>query len=138
MYARRLRIVLTVSAIVLLTAVFPALFPFSWMRTIHERLGMGVLPEAPIVGYLTRSLSALYAFHGAIVLYLSFRVRHYLPAIRFVATVGIGFAAYLFALDAAAGMPLWWTIAEGSSVLAINAAVLLLAVKAEREDRQPS
>ena len=29
--------------------------PYSWMDAIHQGLGMGKLPDAPIVGYLVRS-----------------------------------------------------------------------------------
>ena len=78
-------VLLRLTAVVLLTALFPAVMPFAWMDATHQWLGLGKLPDAPIVGYLTRSLSALYAVHGVLVLYLSLDVRRFLPVIRCVA-----------------------------------------------------
>ena len=40
----------------------PAIFlPYSWMNAIHDFMGLGDLPNAPIVSYLARSLSLFYA-----------------------------------------------------------------------------
>lgn len=50
-----LRIVGSVS----LLAVFFAIMPYSWMNVIHEWLGMGQLPNEPVVGYLARSTSMI-------------------------------------------------------------------------------
>jgi pseudouridine-5'-phosphate glycosidase len=58
---KALVILLRASAVLLLTAVIPVVMPFVWMKDIHRQLGMGELPEGPIIGYLTRSLSAMYA-----------------------------------------------------------------------------
>ena len=55
----------------LLTAIIPSMMPFEWMKEIHRYLGMGELPDGPIMGYLTRSLSAMYAMHGAVELFVS-------------------------------------------------------------------
>ena len=57
-----LRIVGTVSA----TAVFPMVMPFSWMDRVHAWLGLGPLPDAPIVAYLARSTCAFYALMGGL------------------------------------------------------------------------
>ena len=74
-------VLLRVGGVLVLTAVIPALMPFGWMKDIHRLLGMGELPEGPIMGYLTRSLSAMYAFHGALIFFISLDVRRY-PAGR--------------------------------------------------------
>jgi hypothetical protein len=45
---------------------FPAmLLPPDWMAATHRWLGMGELPEAPVVDYLARSVSALYGFSSS-------------------------------------------------------------------------
>jgi len=62
------------------------------------------LPHVPIVGYLTRSLSAIYALHGALLVFIR-RCRRYLPVVRFLAVAESCWAAML-GIDFAVGMPL--------------------------------
>ena len=126
---RTLVLLLRTSAIVLLIAIIPAVMPFAWMVAIHRQLGMGVLPEGPIMGYLTRSLSALYAMHGALVLFVSWDVRRYLPIVKFLALLGMIFGAGLLVLDLVVGMPLFWIIGEGPFVAALGGILLWLASK---------
>lgn len=67
-----------VATVTLLAAIFIAA-PFAWMNSIHSRLGMGDLPEAPIVGYLARSSSALDTLFGGLTCVISTDLRrHYL------------------------------------------------------------
>jgi hypothetical protein len=50
----------------LLALIFVAA-PYSWMNEIHQNLGMGDLShQQPVVGYLARSTSALYAILGGL------------------------------------------------------------------------
>ena len=72
-------------------AIFAVVMPFSWMRGIHECLGLGEMPEGPIVEYLARSLSALYALVGFVFWYVSYRVEEYLG---FVRLLGIRFLVF--------------------------------------------
>lgn len=44
----------------MLTALVAVVMPYEWMNVIHRQAGLGELPHVPIVGYLTRSISALY------------------------------------------------------------------------------
>ncbi|MBM4090181.1 MAG: hypothetical protein FJ276_12285 [Planctomycetes bacterium] len=126
-------LVLRISGVILLTALVPVVMPQVWMDAIHRGLGMGPLPEGPIVGYLTRSLSALYAYHGALVLFISLDVRRYLSLVKCFAVLGIAFAVILFVLDFMVGMPPWWTIAEGSSIAMLSCALLWLAGRVPRD-----
>ena len=52
-----LRIIGTTS----LTAAFFVFVPQAWLEAIHQQLGLGNLPAAPVVSYLARSTSAFYA-----------------------------------------------------------------------------
>src|SRR6476469_2556630 len=56
-----LAFMLRLEAVVLLCAIPPALMPTEWMASAHAWLGMGTMPRGPLVEYLTRSLSLLYA-----------------------------------------------------------------------------
>jgi hypothetical protein len=129
---KALTVLLRLGAAMLLAAVVPVVMPFRWMEEIHRSLGLGELPDAVIVHYLTRSVSAFYAAHGAIILFISFDVRRYRGLILFLGWLSVVFGAALLILDAAVGMPLSWTIAEGPFVIVLGAAIVWLAAKARR------
>jgi hypothetical protein len=124
---KALTLLLRLSAAVLLLALVPVFMPQAWMSRIHQALGMGPLPELPIVGYLTRSLSGLYAFHGLLVLYCSLDVRRYLPIIRCLAAVSVLGGGGLLALDCVLGMPWLWTLGEGPFLMVWWAGLLSLS-----------
>ena len=123
---RALVILLRVSGLVLLTALLTAVMPFTWMDEIHRRLGLGELPNMPIMGYLTRSLSAMYALHGALVFFVSLDVRRYLPVVKCVFVLGILFGLGMLVLDQAVGMPRRWAYCEGPSIIILGGILLWL------------
>lgn len=127
-----LAVILRCSAGLLLLALAPIFFPHSWMAAINRAIGLGELPDTAIVGYLTRSLSALYAYHGALLLYLSLDVRRYLPLIRCLAVVNMVFGALLLSLDIYLGMPRPWTIGEGPFIIGLSAAIFGIAASLKR------
>jgi hypothetical protein len=131
---RVLTVLLRGAAVMLLLAVGPMVMPFRWMEEIHQRLGLGTLPNDVIVHYLTRSASALYAFHGALVLFVSLDVRRYRPLILLLGWLGVVFGATMLAIDAAIGMPLAWTLGEGPFVIVLGLVVTWLAARAPRSD----
>ena len=47
---KALVLLLRLAAVLLLTAIIPAVMPFAWMKDIHRQLGMGELPEGVIMG----------------------------------------------------------------------------------------
>jgi hypothetical protein len=102
------------------------LFPFAWMNDVHDRvLGLGTLPNAPIVEYMARSLSALYAVHGAVVFRLSFDVVRFRPLIGFLGWLHLALGLVVCATDFTAGLPWWWVIGEGPGIAAGGLAILL-------------
>lgn len=124
---KALVLILRLTAALLLLALIPAVMPFAWMEEIHDHLGMGELPKGPIVGYLTRSISALYAMHGALVWFVSLDIRRYLPVIRFLAVLGIAFGAGMLVLDVMVGIPLPWTLCEGPFIAVLGGVMLWLS-----------
>jgi len=120
-------LIMRISAAVLLIALVPAVMPFAWMEDIHRHLGMGELPARPIVGYLTRSLSALYAVHGALLFFVSLDVRRFLPVVKCLAVLKILFGIGMFALDLAVGMPPFWTGCEGPILVGVGSVFLWLS-----------
>src|SRR5579883_1063343 len=112
----------------LLLCALPAVpLPDAWMAAVHrDVLGLGELPRAPIVGYLARTASVLYALHGAIMLFVSFDIPRYRPLIVMIGVLNGSFGAACVVIDAAAGMPVWWTVAEGPVILVVAVAIVAL------------
>jgi hypothetical protein len=92
--------------------------PVRWMAAAHAWLGLGVMPDGPLVGYLARSAAALYVLHGAMVLFLSLDVRRYWRLITFLAVAAVLHGAVMLGIDLAEGMPFWWTAFEGAGFAA--------------------
>src|SRR4051794_162037 len=101
---RALTIVLAVEGAVLLLALPAAFLPTDWMDAVHRAMGLGELPRAPLVEYLTRSVSALYASCGLAILFLLTDLPRYLPLVRLIAWLHVVVGAGLAVLDVAVGM----------------------------------
>lgn len=109
-----------------LAAFSAVLMPWSVMDGIHRACGLGELPTTPIVGYLARTASLLYALHGAVVLFVARDVRRYAPLVRFLAVLAMLQGAALILIDRVEKLPGWWQFWEGSCIAAIGGMVLLL------------
>ncbi len=114
---------------VAMLAIIAVVMPYSWMDSIHRWLGMGPLPDQPIVGYLARSLSAFYALFGALLWRLSLDVRANRPILRFVGIITVAFGLTLFGIDCAEKMPGFWRNAEGPITILIGSLLLILVQK---------
>jgi hypothetical protein len=115
------------AAFVLVLALPAVFFPHRWMDAVHNALGMGSLPELPMVGYLTRSNSAMCAFLGVLLAYLSFDLRRYRPLLLFLSVVHGLFGIVLLGVDLAVNMPGLWVLAEGPVIVAWAVLLNLLA-----------
>ena len=110
----------------LLALIFIAA-PESWMVAIHAELGLGPLPDAPIVGYLARSTSAFYAIEGGLFWVVSFDPVRYRSVLRYLGATTALFGGVLLAVDWLEGMPLSWTLWEGPFVCVFGLVVLWLS-----------
>ena len=109
-----------------LLALVAVAAPEHWLDIAHRSTGLGPLPHDPIVGYLARSASALYALHGAMVIFISFDVRRYDRLIRFMAWAALVHGAVMLGIDLAQHMPVIWRYGEGPSFAATGLVVLCL------------
>ena len=109
-----------------LLAIVAFIMPYSWMAAVHQSLGMGNLPERPIVDYLARYASAFAVFYGALLFALASDVRRYARLITLQAILIIVFSAVGAALGRRAGMPAWWMIADVTSCWLFCGAMLWL------------
>ena len=120
---------------ILLLAV-PAIFlPVDQMAEYHRRLGLGEFPASPLVDYLTRSLSGMYAIQGALLLVLARDLRRSAPVVVFMAWAGVAFGVAMIGIDLHAGMPAYWALLEGPAILLLAVLVLWLA-RGVQQDRR--
>ncbi|MFO0929002.1 MAG: hypothetical protein U0736_18605 [Gemmataceae bacterium] len=112
---------------VVLACALPAAFlPTGWMDAVHRAVGLGELPRTPLVEYLTRSLSLLYASYSPLYFLASDDVRRYRTLILVLAITHGGSGFLLFGLDLWAGMPLPWTLTEGPMVVLLGVSIAWL------------
>ena len=71
---RALKLILRVMGSSSLLALIFIGVPHSWLESIHAALGMGQLPDQPVVGYLARSTSAFYAMAGGLFWVVTFGI----------------------------------------------------------------
>jgi hypothetical protein len=109
----------------LLALVFVAA-PHSWMRDIHAALGMGELPDAPVVWYLARSTSAFYAILGGLFWVVSFDPTRYRSVLLYLGSAVVLLGVSLLSIDFLEGMPLFWWVWEGPFVTAFGLTILAL------------
>jgi hypothetical protein len=127
---RTLALFLRVTAAILLLALPAIVLPYAWMDAIHRWLGLGELPDRPMVQYLARSASALYAFLGFVLIFVSRDVRRYLPLVRFLGWAKVIFGVVMLGLDLTVDMPMLWTLVEAPVIVGFGIALLWLARRA--------
>ena len=110
-------------------AIVPVFMPRAWMAMCHEWLGLGPLPEGPIVEYLARSTSMFYAIFGGVLLLLSGDVRRHARVIMAVGGATLAGGAMLLVIDLRSGLPAWWVAMEGPFVMLMGLVNLVLAAK---------
>ncbi len=110
----------------LLALIFVAA-PHAWMDSIHSALGMGTLPDEPVVGYLARSTSAFYALLGGLFWVLSFDLARYRGILIYLGGALTLLGVVLFAVDWAEGMPMFWTAWEGPFVVVFGLVISFLS-----------
>ena len=135
---RALILLLRVSGGVMLLALFAIVLPTQWMAATHRWLGLGEFPASPLVDYLTRSASALYAIYGGLLVLLARDVRRFAPVIVYLAVTGLAFGVIMIGVDFAAGMPRYWSVGEGPLVLVLSSVILWLARGIRRDAESTS
>lgn len=114
-------------------AVVPMVMPTRWMVATNDWLGLGPFPHAPLTQYLTRSLSALYALVGGLVLYVAYHLDRYLDLVGVMGWLTVLLGLFLTGLDFAIGMPAAWSWGEGPPTVLVGLAFVWLAGRARRQ-----
>ncbi|HPC96931.1 MAG TPA: hypothetical protein PLU87_18450 [Sedimentisphaerales bacterium] len=118
---------LRVTGVVMLGGLVFVFCPFAWMQRIHAGIGLGELEYTALMSYLTRTLSAMYAVVGAILLFISLDIRRYLPLIRLLGIIALAGGVGVTVLDAMLHLPAFWTLLEGPLTIGLGVAVLMLS-----------
>ena len=124
---RILVVVLRFGAVMTGSAFLAMLMPVEWMAVTHQWLGLGEFPRVPITDYLTRSVAALYGFHGVLLFLISRDPVRYRVFVRYIGWMNVLFGILLLLIDLHAGLPQWWTLGEGPAVTILGAIVLYLS-----------
>jgi hypothetical protein len=111
----------------------PAVFlPTEWMAAIHRAAGLGEFPASPLVDYLTRSVSAVYAIQGGLMILVSGDLRRHARVIGYLAITGIAFGILVLGIDLHAGLPWRWALCEGPPIVVIGLSILFLMRRVKR------
>jgi len=122
---------------VCLLALFSLWMPRSWIDAGHRWLGLGGFPAEPIAEYLARSVSALSAFYGGLLVALSFDVRRYSPLIRYQAAAIMLLSACGVLVGGWAGVPWWFVGGDALACWAYGVPMLVLAWRVGRGRAEP-
>ena len=124
---RILVFLLRLSGGIMLLAWPAMLLPVDWMAATHAWLGLGDYPRAPLTEYLSRSAAALYAIEGGLMVFTSYDVRRYAGVIAYVGAMHVSFGIAMVFSDWVAGMPWYWTLAEGPPIAVMGGVMFALA-----------
>jgi hypothetical protein len=123
---RTLRWLLRFCGGMMLLALPAVFFSQGAMDAVHQSVGLGKLPEGPIVLYLARALSVFYAGFGMLTLLISSDTERYRPIITWWGLVSIVLGGLLVGIEWSAGLPSAWVGAEFVASIVAGAAVLML------------
>jgi hypothetical protein len=125
--------VLRIGGSVLCLAAGAMLLPRETMVATNAWLGLEPLVETPLVLYLARSTSALYALRGLSNFIAASDPVRYRPFIVFIGATNVAFGLALAVIGVTAGMPPWWTAVESPFVIATGILILVLVRWVPRE-----
>ena len=109
-----------------LLAFFAVVMPRSWMEASHAWLGMGAMPEGPVLMFMIRQASYVYGMHGVSLFVLAADVERFRPLVRLNGVSFLLAAPVFFLIDYVEGMPAWWTLMDSAGCGVFGAALLWL------------
>lgn len=119
-------------------ATFAIFLPVDLMASIHDRLGLDEFPDRPIVIYLARSTSMLYAVHGLVILWVAIHFERYWDFVPVIGGLHAAMGVIILYVDINAGMPWYWTAAEGGPIAAAGCLIVWMWQKANVTDDDDS
>ena len=121
---------LIADGLVLMCASAAIFLPPDWMQQAHAWLGLNEMPESPIVFYLARSTSMLYAVHGVIVLTVGWKLDQFAGLVPVLAFLHFLMGCVLLGIDWTSGLPTYWLLGEGPPIAMSGVLLWFLARQA--------
>lgn len=100
--------------------------PRPWMEAAHDWLGLGRMPDGPVLMFMIRQASYVYGMHGILLWLLASDVERFRPLVIFTGVSFLLAAPVFFVIDHTAGMPAYWTAADVLGCGFFGAALLWL------------
>ncbi len=124
---RLLAWLLRLAGAVEILAFIAVVMPRSFMETSHAWLGLGTMPEGPILMFMIRQASYSYGMHGVSLWVLATDVDRFRPLVIFNGIAFMIAAPVFFFIDYTSGMPLWWTLGDTASCAFFGGSLLALS-----------
>ena len=103
-------IFLRIIAIVQMLTFAVVLMPVAWIAAWHAWLGVGVMPDDPVLRYVIRGAAFAQGGVGVLVWVIATDVVRYRPLVITTAAISLFAAPAYYFIDATAGMPRFWCI----------------------------
>jgi hypothetical protein len=107
-----------------IAAFFAVVMPREWMEATHSWLGLGEMPDGPVINFVIREASYVYGMHGVTLWILASDVVRYRPLVIFT---GIGYVVagpVFFLIDWTSQTPWFWTVLDSVSCFTLGAVIL--------------
>jgi hypothetical protein len=107
-------------------AFVAVIMPRSWMEAGHNWIGLGEMPQGPLLMFMIRQASYVYGMHGVSLCVLATDVRRFRPLIILNGISFLLAAGVFFWIDYSSGMPWFWTLSDAFACGFFGAALLWL------------
>ena len=118
----------------LMLAVVALFFPLDLMKSIHQWLGIGEMPDSSVVIYLARSTSMMYAVHGVVMFFTGLKIDRLWPMAGLLGFLHVGIGLTMIGVDLNAGMPVYWIAGEGGPIAAMGLLILYFWNRGNQKD----
>lgn len=118
--------ILRLTGLTEILAFIAVVMPRSWMEVSHQWLGLGQMPDGPILMFMIRQASYAYGMHGLSLWILAADVVRFRPIIIFNGISFLLAAPVFFLVDYTYGLPAWWIMVDSLGCGSFGAWMLLL------------
>jgi hypothetical protein len=114
-------------------AFIAVVMPRAWMESSHAWLGMGTMPDGPLMDFMIRQASYVYGMHGVSLWVLATDVKRFRKLITFNGISFLLAGPVFFLIDYATGMPIWWMVSDSLTCFVLGVALLWLNQRISRD-----
>jgi hypothetical protein len=115
-------------AIVQMLTFAVVLMPVEWIASWHAWLGVGVMPDDPVLRYVIRGAALAQAAIGVLLWVIATDVVRYRPLVITISAIYLIGAPAYYCIDATAGMPRFWGVFDCAFCFLAGGALLTLCL----------